>query len=863
MTMKKYAYVLMMVVCGSLFAQDKALDLAQQTLAKMTLEEKLSLCAGNSTMTLNALPRVGIMNEFWMSDGPHNVRPDLARQTFDSANRKDDFSTAMPTLTALAATWDVGLATKFGNVIGEEARDRGKDMMLGPGVNIMRTPVCGRNFEYMTEDPALAAQMVVPFIRAVQSHDVASCVKHFAVNSQELERNTMNVEVDERALREIYLPAFRATVQEAKVLTVMNAYNKLRGVYCSHSDYLNNQILRKEWGFKGFVVTDWGSMHDTLGGAFGGTDVEMNAGKDIRYFKAPLAQAVKEGKVPASMIDEKALRILYVMAKIGFLDGRARAKGSRNTPEHHQIARAVAEQGIVLLKNDKQVLPFDAKALKTVVVLGKNAITKHCGKGWSAEGKPLHEVTPLEGIKEKLGNSVKVIYAPLTLADEQAKIQPVNESCINTFDTHIKDAGMTVRAWKADYFANMNLDGAPAASGFERKLNVDWKSNAPVKEVKPESFSVRWTAQLVAPESGLYQVGVSANEEAGTRITIDGKVVVDNWKADCKTPFATTDVALEAKKEYSVVVEYRKGKSESTCTFGWQLPSERGMSQAEIEKAVKSADAVIAITGTEHGHGRALECEGGDRPNLLLPIGHDEAIQTLLTWRPDSVIVHHSGAPSELPWASACATLVQDWYGGQEAGRALAAVLFGDVNPSGKMPHTVPMKLADTPAVMLNAYNATNVTYAESIFVGYRWYDHKKIAPLFPFGHGLSYTTFVYDKPVVTTAELKADGTVEVSIPVANTGKRDGKEIVQLYVSDLKPAIEKPVRELKHFTTLSLKPGETQRALFVIAPRDLSYYSVADKKFRADAGEYAIEFGASSRDIRQKLTLRLASTWFE
>jgi beta-glucosidase len=861
--MKKLVCVLMALVCGSLLAQDKALEMAQQTLAKMTLEEKLSLCAGNSTMTLNALPRVGIRNEWVMSDGPHNVRQDLARQTFDSANRADDHSTAMPTLSALAATWDLELAAQFGHVIGQEARDRGKDMMLGPGVNIMRTPLCGRNFEYMTEDPVLAAGLVVPYIRAVQSHDVASCVKHFAVNSQELERNTMNVEVDERALREIYLPAFRAAVQEAQVLTIMNAYNKFRGTYCSHSDYLNNQILRKEWGFKGFVVTDWGSLHDTLGGAFGGTDVEMNAGKDIRHFKASLAKAVNEGKVPATLIDEKALRVLYVMAKTGFLDGRPRAKGSRNTPAHQKIAREIAEQSIVLLKNDKQVLPLDPNVVKTLVVLGKNAITKHCGKGWSAEGKPLYEITPFEGIRERLGSGVKVIYAPLTLPDEQPKILAVNESCLNTFDTSIKDAGMTVRAWKADYFANMNLSGQPAATGFTRRLDVNWKSNAPVNEMNPAAFSVRWTAKLVAPESGSYQIGVRANKEAGTRISVDGKVVVDNWNGDCKTLFAATELTLEAKKEYTVVVEYRKGKSEATCFFGWQLPSEHGMRESEIEKAAKAADAVIAITGTEHGHGRALECEGGDRPNLLLPPGHDEAIAKLLAWRPDAVIVHHSGAPSEMPWADSCATMVQDWYGGQEAGRALAAVLFGDVTPSGKMPHTVPFRLADTPAAMLNAYNSTNVTYSESIFVGYRWYDHKKIAPRFPFGHGLSYTTFAYGTPTVSSSSLNPGGTVEVSLPITNTGKRAGKEIVQLYIADLKPAVEKPVRELKGFATLSLNPGEIKTATFTLSAKDLSYYSVADKTFRAHAGQYAIELGASSRDIRQTLPLRLTDTWLQ
>ncbi len=505
---------------------DKALEEAKAVLAKMTLEEKVSLCAGISTMSLNPIPRVGINKEFYFDDSSCNVRAELDRMTFAAATKPDDpsdQSTSMPTLEVLASTWDRSLASAYGHMIGKELRARNKDMILGPGVNIMRTPLCGRNFEYLTEDPTLGAALVVEYIKSVQSHDVSACVKHFAANSQEWNRNSVVATVDARTLHEIYLPIFRAAVKDAGVLAVMNAYNKLAvpGVcdaqFCSQNAYLNNDILRKAWGFKGLVVTDWGSVHDTVEGVLGGTDIEMNAGNQIRIFKPePLLKALKEGKIAESNINDMALHTLYVMAKIGFFDGHTRDAGRINTKEHQDLARRVAEDGTVLLKNNKGILPLNPNALKRVVVMGKGAITKHCNGGWSAEGKPPYEVVPLEGITNRLGNTVAVVYMPLTLDDQNSKLSALPEHVINTFDTGVKDQGMTVRAWKASYFSNKELSGAPAATGFQRALNVDWKMNAPVKEVQPNNFSVRWEAKVVAPETGTYVLGARANAKAGS-----------------------------------------------------------------------------------------------------------------------------------------------------------------------------------------------------------------------------------------------------------------------------------------------------------------------------------------------------------
>lgn len=860
------------------FAQqttDQAMDEATAVLAKMTLEEKVSLCAGISTMSLTPIPRVGINKEFYFDDSSCNVRAELARMTFAAATQPDDpsdQSTSLPTLEMLASTWDRSLAAAYGNMIGKELRARNKDMILGPGVNIMRTPLCGRNFEYLTEDPALGAALVVEYIKGVQSHDVSACVKHFAANSQEWNRNSVTATVDVRTLHEIYLPIFRAAVKDAGVLAVMNAYNKLAvpgscdAQFCSQNAYLNIEILRKAWGFKGLVITDWGSLHDTVEGVHGGTDIEMNAGKDIHIFKPePLLKAIQAGTVTTEAVDGMALHILYVMAKVGLFDGRTRDAGSINTKEHQALARRVAEDGIILLKNEKSVLPLTPSGLKTVVVMGKGAVTKHCNGGWSAEGKPPYEVVPLEGITNRLGDKVNVVYIPLTLDDQNAKLAALPESVLTTFDTDAKDQGMTVRAWKSSYFANKTLSGVPAATGFQRALSVDWKMNAPVKEVQPNNFSVRWETTVVAPETGTYVLGARANAKAGTRIFVDGKLVMDNWKCQFPTATGYGEIALTAKQEVAIAVEYTLGESESTCFFGWRLPSEKGISLAEMEGLVRKADAVIVLTGTEHGHGRALECEGADRPNLFLPPGHDEAIAKVLAWAPRAVIVNHSGSPMEMPWVNQAATLIQYGYAGMEGGNALAAVLFGDVNPSGKLPHTCPFKLADTPAAMPSAYNGTNSIYSEGIFIGYRWYDKKAIAPMFPFGHGLSYTTFTYGKIRASAKKLASNGVLTVSVTVTNTGTRTGKEIVQLYVRDLAqaPKVEREVRALKNFAKIELKPGESQVVPLTVKPSDLTYFDVGAKNFRADAGTYAVEIGASSRDIKGQAEFTLTSDYTE
>jgi len=827
-------------------------EFVEKQLAQLSLEEKVSLCAGNSTMTLNAIPKIGLKTEFVMSDGPHTVRPDLARESFDRAGTPDDHSTNLPTLTALAATWDPTLAGKFGNVLGQECRDRGKDMLLGPGINLMRSPLCGRNFEYMGEDPHLISRIAVNIIKAVQSNDVAACIKHFAVNDQELNRNGVNSIIDDRALREIYLPAFEAAVKEANVLTLMSGYNKFRGEYCSHSDYLNNKILKGEWKFPGLVVTDWGSMHDTKKAALGGTDIEMNAGKAIRHFRKPLLDAVRNGEIPESVVDDKVRRILYVMAQIHKTDGKPRKKGSRNTDEHKATALEVAEAATVLLKNERGILPLKKDELKNLLILGRNADVKHCSLGWSAAGKPLYEITPLKGIRKYLGSDVKVKYSPFPGAE--GGFGAVQDSALMTEDTSAKDRGMTIKAWKMSYYGNAELKGKPVHQGFTRKLNFDWAKNGMPFEGKAEDFSVRFEGTIKAPEDGIYTMRVEIDD--GARIFVDDKPVMQEWD---KGSFRRAKAEVELKKgqSYEFRIEYFQAVQGARFKFLWQLPSQRPAGFDDLLKLVSEADAVILFTGNQHGHGRALECEGGDRPNMLLPEIDVEALPKLLPAHEKTIVVNLSGAPVEMPWIDEAHTLVHYWFSGQEGGNAIARVLFGDVNPSGKLPFTFPKKLKDSPAHYLGVYNKDVADHKEGVFIGYRWFDKKKIEPLFPFGHGLSYTTFKVGDPVLSAKTLKGDDKLSVEVSVTNSGSVDGAEVVQLYVEDPESSVDRPIRELKGFKKVNLKAGETKTVSLELKRKDLSFWDEASNNWKAEPGTFRASVGTSSRQIHGSAEFKL------
>lgn len=824
----------------------EAQKVADEYLAKMTLEEKVTILHADHLYSVAGVKRLGIPT-FRPYDGPCAVRPELTDGcAYAFAGKTDDCAIALPPLSAVAATWDPEMSRLFGETYGSEQRARGKDVGLGPSINILRTPLNGRTFEYMGEDPYLTSHMVVPVIRGIQTQDVGACVKHFVANNQELDRMGVNVTMDERTLREIYLPGFEAAIKEGGSLTLMGAYNKLRGEWCCENSPLLNGILRSEWGFDGVVISDWGGVHDMTRGALGGCDLEMGRYGNGAFFSR-LPKAVKDGKIPAAIVDEKARRMLTLMARLRILgpDAVNRNKGERNTPAHREAARRIAAESVVLLKNDSGVLPLDATKLKKVVVLGRNAAMESCTGGGSGEGKPFHEITAIEGLRARLGAGVEVEY--VRDGGQSEIFSQIPASCIATMDTVAM-----VKGWEAEYFNNAKLEGAPALRRFEGRLDFDWKGGAPFPGIKAQHFSARWKAKIVAPETGEYTLRMGNDD--GARLTVDGKPVITAWREAGVAP-ETAKIKLEAGKTYEFAVEYFQTTGTSAFFLDWRTPSEAaGPAASAFAKKLREADAVIVFTGTDHN----LETEGSDRKNIKLPAGQDALVETVLALAPRAVVVNQSGAPVEMPWVAKAPALVQFWFSGQEGGAALAGVLCGDTNPSGKLPCTFPVKLADSPAHTNGEYRAGHVNYAEGLLVGYRWYDAKAVAPMFPFGHGLSYTTFGYgavklDKSVTTGDPLT------VRIPVTNTGKRAGAEVVQLYLHEAAPKVERPERELKGFARVELAPGETKDAVFTLTKRDLSHWSVEKHDWQADPGAFEIRIGSSSRDLRAKAGFTLKS----
>ena len=660
-------------------------DRIEDALSRITVEEKVALIHAQSKFSSPGVARLGIP-EFWMTDGPHGIRPEVLWDEWNQAGWTNDSCVAFPALTCLAATWNPKAALLYGQSIGEEARYRNKTVLLGPGVNIYRTPLNGRNFEYMGEDPYLASQMVVPYVKGVQQNGVAACVKHYALNNQEINRHTTNVIVDDRALYEIYLPAFKAAVQEGKAWAIMGSYNLYKNQHNCHNRYLLNDILKGEWGFDGVVVSDWGGVHNTEEAIYNGMDMEfgswtnglskgMGNAYDNYYLAHPYLKQIKEGKIGTKELDDKVRRILRLAFRTTM--NRNRPYGAMLSEEHIAAARKIGEEGIVLLQNKKNILPIDLNRTKKIAVIGENALKMMTVGGGSSSLKVQYECSPLDGIKRRIGDGIEISYARGYVGDTGGQ-----------FD------------------------------------------------------------------------GVSS---------------------------------------------------------GQNLKDDRSARQL-IEEAVRiaqSADYVIFIGGlNKSGH---QDCEDTDRKGLELPYKQDKVIGALAKVNKNLIVVNISGNAVAMPWISEVPAVIQAWYLGTEAGNAIASILVGDVNPSGKLPFTFPEKLEDVGAHQLGDYPGRqredgifDEKYNESIFVGYRWTDKQKIRPLFPFGHGLSYTTFAYGKATVNKKVMKIDEQIAITVPITNTGKRIGSEIVQLYISDLKSSLPRPVKELKGFSKIQLAPGETQ-----------------------------------------------------
>lgn len=700
----------------------------EDALKRMTLEEKVAMCHAEGKFASAGVPRLGIP-DLWTSDGPHGVRAEINWNDWGYAGHTNDSITAFPALTALAATWNPELSGAYGNAIGEEALYREKDVMLGPGVNIYRTPLNGRNFEYMGEDPYLAGVLVVPYIKEMQKNGVAACVKHYALNNQELWRGHINVELSDRALHEIYLPAFEKAVVDGGSWSIMGSYNKIRGQHACHNDLMLNKILKGDWKFDGAVITDWGGAHDTREAALNGLDLEMGSytngltsesdfGYDDYYLARPFLEMIRKGEVPESVLDDKVRRLLRLNFRTAM--NRHKPFGSVATPEHYAVAEEIGNEGIVLLKNNPvgkkgaPLLPVDPEKYQSILVVGDNAVRKLNEGGGSSELKVKDYVSPLDAMKSLYGDKVQ--------------------------------------------FAQGYAAGRPMYGHIE------------------------------------------------------------------EIPQAVTD----------------------------------SLRDQAVEMA-RNAGLVVIFGGLNKNHYQ--DCEGGDRLEYGLPFGQPELIEAIAAVNPRVVLVLLSGNAVEMPWDKDVPAIIQGWYLGSMGGKSLANVLSGKVNPSGKLPFSFPARLEDNSAHAFGTISypgdSINEKYLDDVLVGYRWHDTKKIPARYAFGHGLSYTTFEYGKATASAREMTPDGTITVSIPVRNTGDREGKEIVQLYIGDEKASVLRPVKELKGFDKITLAPGQEKTVTFTITPDDLKFYDEKTGSWVAEPGKFRAYIGASSTDIRATVPFEL------
>lgn len=783
---------------------------ADEILKKMTVEEKLSFISGVDWMYTKNIDRLGIQR-MKMSDGPQGL----------GTHGK---STAYPATVLLAATWNDELAYEFGKSLGRDCKARGINVLLGPGVNIYRAPMCGRNFEYMGEDPYLAARTSTGYIKGVQDQGIMAVIKHFSANNSDYDRHEISNDIDERALHEIYFPAFKAAVQEAGVAAVMSSYNLIHGVYTTESPWLLKEVLRNQWGFNGLLMSDWGSTHHCIPSMKAGLDLEMPGG--VRK-PEELAYYLKTGDITMGMIDEMVRRILRVMVAFDFKDGLREDKSiPQDDPKAAETALNVAREGIVLLKNEKNILPVDAQKIKEIVVVGKNAHGYVHGGG-SGSVVPFHYVSMYEGIrKEAASHNVNVTY-------------------VDEFDylPEIMYTGSSdEKGLHAAYFNNKELSGTPVLERTESKINYSWTKGTGVEGLGKEHYSVRWTGVARPDVTGEYEFSVGGDD--GYRLYINHELVADQWAVGSFRNSAVTKV-LEAGKSYDIRLEYFQEGGGAAVSFIWERKNEK--KDAFVDR-LNRADLVIAC----FGHSSDTEAEGADR-TFALPEADAKMIARALKCKKPVIGVVNAGGNVEMQaWEPGLKGLLWGWYAGQEGGTAVADVLFGNVNPSGKLPMTFEKRWEDNP--VYNSYydpdGDKHVAYTEGIFVGYRGYDKLQREVQYPFGYGLSYTDFRLSG--LTVSNPLSDGSVEVTCKLTNTGKRAGAQVVQLYVGKEGGVVERPEKELKQFKKVFLNAGESATIKLVVSKDAFTYYDRAAKSFLLDKGDYHIMIGFSSRDIRSQ-----------
>jgi beta-glucosidase len=796
----------------------------EDLLKRMTLEEKIQMLGGIDLET-KAIERLGIppLN---MADGPLGVRWNN--------------STALPSGILLGATWDPEIVTEFGKVLATETKAKGRQVILAPCVNIARIPMGGRNFESFGEDPFLTSRITVNYIKGVQNENVVATVKHFAANNQEHQRDFVNTIVDERTLNEIYFPAFKSAVEEANVLAVMCAYNKLNGPYCSENDYLLIDVLKNKWKFNGLVMSDWGAVHTSLPVFNGGLDLEMPYGK---YLNADsLLQKIKSGELSESKLDDKVRRILRVMFTIGLFDDYKYDSTKVNTEEHKLAALNIAKDGIVLLKNANSILPLDLNKIKSIAVVGPNSKVAVTGGGGSSMVVPFTSVSPLKALQNKIGSKVKINFAQGMIIDGETN--PIESKFLFTG----KDE--KVIGLKAEYFTNMNLEGDPARVIIDSDINFMWNDKGPFEDFQKDNFSVRWTGYVKAEKSANYTFDVASDD--GIRLYIDNQLVINDWN-DHAMITNSYSKELVAGKLYKIKLEYYEKGGGAIVKLGWRKPNSELIFDAI--SAAKKSDITIIFAGTNANY----ESEGFDRKNLTLPNEQDEFIKTVSEVSKNTIVVLTTGSPVLMDkWLDNVSGLIEAWFAGEQAGNAIAEVLLGETNPSGKLPMTFPKRWEDCSAYDTYKKLDSTTIYEDGIYVGYRHFEKYNIQPLFPFGFGLSYTTFKYNNLKLSSKEINKNDKLTVSMNLKNTGNVKGSEVVQLYVKDVQSSIDRPVKELKGFKKVSLNPGEEKVVEFTIDKKALSFYDTKLNDWNAESGEFEILIGSSSKDIKliDKFTLK-------
>jgi beta-glucosidase len=811
-------------------------------LNRLTQKEKLSMLSGTG-FTSQPLPRFGL-RPMQFADAGQGVRG--GGGTPDGIDPVGGPATAFPAGVSMASSWDSELIREIGTAIGDEAKNKGIGVQieLGPAVNIHRSPLCGRDSEYLSEDPYLNARLAVQYIEGMQSTGVGSCIKHYACNNEEVDRGSVNVIVDERTLREIYLPAFEAAVKEAHVRAFMAAYNKVNGPYCTANWFLLTNVLRHDWGFDGLVMSDWGAVHETSGVVNGGTDLEMPGPGYL--VAANLKKSLSNGSISQPAIDHAVKDILRATIRAGLADP------VQYVPNHSEVGSAAhqalvlraGQEGMILLKNDGGLLPLNPNTPQTIAIIGPRAKNWQYNSRGSTGLSPTVQVNAFEGITQRLASNTgaKLLYEP---ADDYTG-KPIPLEDLTTPDG--SEHGLS-----GTYFTSQNLSGTPLLTRTDPSVDFNFTDATRPTGLQAEHFSIRWTGIITAPMTGSYIFNVRVDD--GCRLWIGDTLVVDQWQNGAARS-ASGSIDLAAGKVYPIKLEYYQDRGDALVSLSWLTPDDNSLPFAGAAAVAKQADIAIVMVGSEP------EVEGNDRTSMDLPSLQDSLIKTVAAANPHTIVVLDNGGPVLVnSWIDGVPAVLEAGFSGELGGTALASVLFGDVSPSGKLVDTYGVRREDYPDYGHFPGINNVVHYTEGIYVGYRAFDKRRITPEFPFGYGLSYTTFSYSNIKLEKPTWSPSSTFTVTANITNTGKVRGAEVAELYIEPKSPRVDRPIRELKGFARVDLLPGQTKTAQFVLVPRDFAYCDVAGKQWRADEGKYIVEIGASSRDLKLESPVTLTKTW--